>query len=72
MTNIYEANPKERNALCPKGTFGRDAGLASRPFSACGDCNHGSHMSCTAATAIGEEIFGKMQKKPCNFFGGVL
>ncbi|MCL2620531.1 MAG: hypothetical protein FWD97_06335 [Defluviitaleaceae bacterium] len=72
MTNIYESNPRGRDPLCPKGSFGREAGLASRPFSACGDCHHSSHMSCTATSAISQEIFPKMQKKPCNFFGGVL
>ena len=64
MTRIYQANSLEKNFLCPKGTLGKDAGFALRPFSVCGECVYMSHMNCTDTTPIySEEIFEKNSKK---------
>ena len=66
MFHITEANPAEMNYLCPKASFGNEAGMALRPFSVCGDCPHMSQLNCCGL--LDEENFAKNTKKALQSF----
>ncbi|MCL2397159.1 MAG: hypothetical protein FWC93_03745 [Defluviitaleaceae bacterium] len=51
---IYQQNPPAKQVLCPKMPVGGQAGAASRPFSACGGCQHFSFTDCSAVEASDE------------------